>query len=332
MLRNIHKIKSFFKTITNKNFSLSHKSFETLFFLLPAIIMITIFYILPVILSIYISFTPLKNWNIDRYIGEIVGFRNYEKLFYMFNHDPSFKAIILTTIVFIAVTLTINVLGGLALSLATFFIYEKPSAVIRTLWLLPRMSPIAVYSLVWYYFFHGSEIGTLNSFLMSIGLIDKPVSWGQEVIPWGPWSIIIFVNGLVGVSFGMIVFTSAISNIPKELVIAARVDGASNWEISRKILIPLMKWHILYVTTWQLLSLLTTYAHLFLLVEWGLVREEYGTTLSLYVYRAAFTGVKDQGLAAAAGVILVIIGSILGLITLKILRFGEMVTEPRGDV
>ncbi len=306
--------------------------FEALFFLIPALIIVFLFFILPVILSVYISFTPLKNWNIGKYLGEIVGFNNYYRFFYMIQHDPGTRSVFLTTIVFIAVTLTINVLGGLFLALATFFVYEKASAFIRTLWLLPRMAPIAVYSLVWYYFFHASRIGTLNSILLSIGLIDKPIDIGQKIIPWGPWSIIIFVNGLVGVSFGMIVFTSAINNIPKELVIAARVDGATNWQISRRILIPLMKWHILYVTTWQLLSLLTTYAHIFLLVKWNLVHRDYGTTWSLYIYNAAFTGTFDQGLAAAAGVILVVIGGVLGWITLKILGFDRMITRPRGDI
>lgn len=103
----------------------SRKSFEVMFFLTPAIAVIILFYLLPVVLSVYISFTPLKNWNIDRYINTIIGFRNYEKLFYMFSNDPSFKAIVVTTVIFIALTLTINVFGGLALSLATFFIYEK---------------------------------------------------------------------------------------------------------------------------------------------------------------------------------------------------------------
>lgn len=308
------------------------KIYEPLLFVLPALIIIIIFYILPVLLSVYMSFTPLKNWNLDKYLGEIIGFKNYERFFYMLQHDPIIRNVFLTTVVFIGITLVINVVGGLLLALATYFVTEKISSPLRTLWLLPRMAPIAVYSLVWYYFFHGSRIGTLNSFLIRIGLIKEPISWGHEILPWGPWSVIIFVNGLVGVSFGMIVFTSAISNIPKELIIAARVDGASNWEVSRKILIPLMKWHILYVTTWQLLSLLTTYAHIFLLVEWGLVSKQYSTTWSLYVYQAAFTGRTDQGLAATAGVILVIVGGVLGYITLRILGFEKMITKPRGDI
>ncbi len=302
-------------------------------FLFPALFLVLVFYIIPVIISVYLSFTPLKNWNIDRYAGEIIGFENYYKFFYMLTHDPSVKAVFLTTIVFVALTLTVNVLGGLGLAIATYFMSEKAAGGTQLIWLLPRMTPIAVYSMIWYYFFHPSSIGTLNSILLHLGLIDKPIDFGQGIIPWGAWAIIVFVNGLVGVSYGMIVFTSAISNIPKELVIAARVDGASNWEITRRILIPLLKWHIIYVTTWQLLSLITTYDHLFLLVKWGLVNRDYGTTWSLYIYNTAFQlGETDQGLAAAAGVILVLVSSGLGLLTLKLMGFEKMIKPPRGDI
>jgi len=304
---------------------------ELSFFLSPMLLMVFLFYLIPLVMTIYISMTRMRNWNVERYLTDFVGLYNYHRLFYMFQHDPTFKAVIMTTVVFVGITLLINVFGGLLLSLATFFIEERPASFYRLLWLLPRMSPIAVYSLVWYYFFHGSEIGTLNSFLMHLGLISQPIPWGQ-IIPWGAWSVIIFVNGLVGVSFGMIVFTSALNQIPRELIIAARVDGASSWQISRKILIPMMRWHLLYVFTWQFLSLLTTYPHLFLLVEWDLVNRDYGTTLALYVFNTAFgMGEQDQGLAAAAAVILSIIGILGGLVTLKVLKFERMMKKPRGD-
>ena len=301
------------------------------FFLSPMVLMVFLFYLVPLVMTIYISMTRMRNWNVERYLTEFVGLYNYERLLYMFQHDPTFKAVIMTTLVFVGITLMINVFGGLALALATFFINERPASSYRLLWLLPRMSPIAVYSLVWYYFFHGSEIGTLNSILMSLGLISEPIPWGQ-VTPWGAWSVIIFVNGLVGVSFGMIVFTSALNQIPKELIIAARVDGASSWQISRRILIPMIKWHLLYVLTWQFLSLLTTYPHLFLLVQWDLVNRDYGTTLVLYVFNTAFgRGEQDQGLAAAAAVILSILGILGGFVTLKVLKFERMMKKPRGD-
>jgi len=52
------------------------------FFLIPAITLVAIFYVVPFILSIYISFTPLKNWNLHTYLHEITTY-NYVRLFHM---------------------------------------------------------------------------------------------------------------------------------------------------------------------------------------------------------------------------------------------------------
>ena len=302
------------------------------FFLSPAIFLILVFYVVPLVFSIYISFTPLQNWNLARYLDE-VSLENYQRLFYMAANDPDVSKVVKTTIVFVGVTLVFNVLGGLVLAISMFFMDESISLPYRLIWILPRMTPIAVYSLIWYYFFLGDESGTLNSLLLSMGVIDKPLSWGNspDLLPESAWSIIIIVNGLVGVSFGMVVFYSALRSLPREHVIAARVEGASALQMVRYVLVPQLKWHIIYVTVWQLLSLITTYAHIFLLVQWGAIDKWWGSPWALYVFNTAFT-TSDQGFAAAAAVILVIIGGVLGIIVLRLMGFKKLMQEPKGEL
>ncbi|MEB3861835.1 MAG: sugar ABC transporter permease [Desulfurococcales archaeon] len=307
---------------------------QALFFLLPMLILVVAFYILPLILTAWISFTPLTNWRVRDQLDDFVGLENYVNLYYLARYDPDFHKVLQTTLVFVTFTLFINVVGGLVLAILTYLIDERISLAYRLLWLLPRMTPLAVFGLLWYYFFYGGPQGTLNSFLLKLGVIDEPVRWGTDpaMLPYSAWAIIVFVNGLVGVSYGMIIFYSAFKNIPRELIIAARVDGARTWEVIRHILVPMVRWHIVFVTVWQLLSLITSYTHLFVLVQWSVVDKWYGTTLALYVFNTAFFDVKNQGFAAAAAVILVIIGSILGLVTLRIMRFSQMISPPRGDI
>ena len=302
------------------------------FFLLPALSLIAVFYIAPLILSIYIGFTPLHDWNLRHGLRKLTLY-NYQRLFHMMLYDPDFTKVVKTTIVFTAATLAVNVLGGLALALALYFMDEALSLPYRVLWLLPRMTPIAVYSLLWYYFFLPGPQGTLNALLLRLGLISRPYAWGTDprLLPYSAWAILVLVNGLVGVSFGMIVFYSALRSIPREQVIAARVDGASTLQLARYVLIPQIRWHLVYVTVWQLLSLLTTFAHIFLLVEWGTLDRYWGSNWALYVFNTAFlTG--DQGLAAAAATVLVAIGAVLGLVALRVMKFREMMPEPRGEL
>jgi inositol-phosphate transport system permease protein len=303
-----------------------------IFFLTPAFLLIILFYIIPLILSIYISFTPLKMWNLKAYLMKTTLY-NYKRLFHIILYDPDVSKVVKTTVVFVSSTLAVNVLGGLILAIAMFVMDETLSLPFRTLWMLPRMTPIAVYSLLWYYFFLGDPQGTLNSLLLRLGLIKRAVAWGVDpsLLPYSAWAILIIVNGLVGVSFGMIIFYSAFKSIPREQIIAARVDGASTWQIVRHILIPQIRWHLMYVTVWELLSLSTTYAHIYLLVKWGAIDKFWGSTWALYVFNTAFeTG--DQGLAAAAATLLVAVGLVLGFIALKLLGYSKMVGEPRGDL
>ncbi len=303
-----------------------------LFFLLPALVLVAVFYVAPLILSVYIGFTPLRDWALDNYLGKLTT-ENYHRLFHMMLHDPDFPKVVKTTIVFTAATLFVNVVGGLLLALSLYFMDEALSLPYRVVWLLPRMTPIAVYSLLWYYFFLPGPEGTLNAILLRLGVIDRPRAWGTDpsLLPYSDWAILVLVNGLVGVSFGMIVFYSALRSIPREQVIAARVDGASTIQLARHVLLPQIRWHIVYVTVWQLLSLLTTFAHIFLLVEWGTLDKYWGSNWALYVFNTAFlTG--DQGLAAAAATILVAIGALLGIVALRLMRFREMMLEPKGEL
>ncbi len=306
--------------------------YTTAIFLSLMAFLVAVFYVIPLLLTVWASFTPIRDWNVGS-LREYVGWENYRRLFFLLRHDPDVSKVLVTTIVFVAGTLTVNVVGGFLLAVAAFLIEERASLGFRLLWLLPRMTPVAVFGLLWYYFFHSN--GMFVHFLQALGLLDRPAWIGQDqqFLPWGAWFIIIFVNGLVGVSYGMIIFYSAFKSIPRDIYMAALVDGAKLRHLILKIMVPLTRWHLVFVTVWQLLSLLTTYAHLYVLVEWRVVNKWYGMTWSLYVFETAFTGtISDQALAAAAATLLIVVGIGLGLLTLRLMGFERELKPIRGDL
>jgi inositol-phosphate transport system permease protein len=145
---------------------------------------------------------------------------------------------------------------------------------------------------------------------------------------------VVLVNGFVGASFGLIIFSSAIESIPRDLYTAAKVDGASTWQTIRDITLPMLRWPLLFVTTYQTLSLLVSFEYILLLTQGGpgLFTTE---VWSLTAYkRALFTyfGSHAWGYGAAWGFILVIIGIILTVIYLRVFRFDDLVQEPKIDV
>jgi inositol-phosphate transport system permease protein len=146
--------------------------------------------------------------------------------------------------------------------------------------------------------------------------------------------VIILANGLVGASFGMLLFTSAIRAIPQDLFYAAAVDGATTGQTVRRVVLPLLRWPILFVTAYQTLSLLTSFEYILLLTNGG--PGFYTTTVwSLHAYQLALSnyfGNVQFGLGAAMAAVLVVIGIVVSLFYLRIFNFRAQVGEPKVEV
>lgn len=70
------------------------RKWELWAFLAPALVVVVIFYVVPLILTVYTSFTPIRNWNIQRYATKWIGLYNYQKLFHAIANDPDRKSVV----------------------------------------------------------------------------------------------------------------------------------------------------------------------------------------------------------------------------------------------
>ncbi len=116
-------------------------------------------------------------------------------------------------------------------------------AVFRAIWLLPRMSPSIVYALLVAVGGRPAQSAAcFNQVIMAFGLEPMNLRLNH------PMAVIVIANGLIGASFGMIIFTSAIRSIPDHLFYAARADGAGSLSIIRHVVLPALRWPISYIT------------------------------------------------------------------------------------
>jgi len=212
---------------------------------------------------------------------------------------------------------------GLALAIMTsyFIKNEHLRLLFQTVWMLPRMTPAVVYALLWLWFLDPTEAGLLNAVIGRIFGIP-PQNW----ILKHPMAVIILANGLIGASFGMVVFSATIKSIPLDYFRAASVDGAYDWHIIRYIILPMLKWPIMFTTIWQTLSLITSYEYILLITDGGLLNKS--EVWALYSYHKAFSN-YEFGYGAALAVVLVIVGII---ITLLMLIFGYEAMMNHGKV
>lgn len=294
-----------------------------LLFLGPAIVLVLIFFIAPVVITFLMSFTDLatstglSHW-------QWIGLENYQRMF-----RSQFVFVILgNTLVYVAAALAFNVIVGLGVALLSVHMQPKAGGVFRALWLLPRISPSVVYALMWTWAAASPPFGMLNYVVAPFGL--EPRFWLQS----DPWLIVILINGFVGASFGMLIFTSAIKAIPEDLFRAAQVDGASALQVIRRITLPLIKWPVLFVLVYQTMSLFASYEYIFLTTNGG--PGLYGTeTWSLWAFHTAlanYYGNLEFAYGAAMAALLVILGLVISLVLLRVFRFGQLVAEPRVEV
>ncbi len=289
-----------------------------LVFLLPATLLIALFFVAPVVTTLYLSLTDLSTITFRH--PRWVGLENYHSLL----RDPFIGKILLNTARYVGFTLLFNVGMGLLLALLSSSVRERYGNQIRAVWLLPRILPPVVYVLIWQGLTRESPHGLLSN------LFGVSRNW----ITAQPWSVIILANGLVGASFGMLIFTSAIRAIPQDLFYAAAVDGATTGQAVRRVVLPLLRWPILFVSAYQTLSLLTSFEYILLLTSGG--PGFYTTTVwSLHAYKLALSnyfGNVQFGLGAAMAAVLVVIGIVVSLFYLRIFNFKALVGEPKVEV
>jgi len=281
-------------------------------------LLIALFFVAPAVTTLYLSLTDISTITFRH--PRWIGLGNYYSLL----RDPFIGKILFNTAHYVGFTLLFNVGMGLLLALLSSSVRERYGNQIRAVWLLPRILPPVVFVVILQGLSREAPYGLISN------LLGTSRNW----ITAQPWNVIILANGLVGASFGMLLFTSAIRAIPQDLFYAAAVDGATTGQTVRRVVLPLLRWPILFVTAYQTLSLLTSFEYILLLTNGG--PGFYTTTVwSLHAYQLALSnyfGNVQFGLGAAMAAVLVVIGVVVSLFYLRIFNFRAQVGEPKVEV
>jgi len=270
------------------------KNVQGYLFLSPFLVLVSLFYIAPAILTIVMSFTNLDG----AFIWEFVGFENYVKIF----KDPNTLEILRNTVVYILVSMVLIVVLDLFIAvLTTYFIRSDGwASFFKSVIMIPMITPSVIYSVLWIWYLDASESGFVNSLFHFFNRNFEPVNWIAKY----PFQVIIIVQVVVSLAYGAIIFSSAIRSINENQFKAAHVDGASEWEIVRTIIIPNIKPHITFIVMWETLGLMTNYINILLITNGGpLNRTE---VWALSAYHKAFVS-QQYGYGAAISVLLILV-------------------------
>jgi len=276
--------------------------------LTPALLFVLAFTAIPLIGMGWIS---LNNWTLIS-PPKFVGLANFERAF----NDDQFWVSLTYSLQYTILITPILMIGGYLIALLTTSntVLRRTT---RTIVFIPVVIGLGVSSLLWYWLF-SVEYGFVNRLLLDLGLISEPVIWLGVDANTSTWAIIASVTWKV-IGFGVILFVGAIQAIPAEIDEAAMVDGASTWQRTRRITVPLTRPTILLVTLVSIIGSLLAFDQFYIMTA-GQPLNQTATSV-FYVYLNSFPYLK-LGYGAALSLILAVI--VLGV------TIGQLILTRRG--
>ncbi len=274
-------------------------------YLAPALVILSVFVFYPFFSAFRIS---LFKWSFVHPPGEFIGLGHYSYIF----SDKYFIRAFWRTLYYVGVNVPVTLfLALLVASLLNAKLRLRSFA--RTSFYLGYITPVVAVVMVWQWLYN-----------WQYGLLNYILGWfGVDMIHWLgdkrfalPAVIIMSVWRFVG--YEAIILLAGLQSIDKQYYEAAWIDGASGFQVWRKITIPLLTPQIFFVLVISLIGSFKVFTEIFVLFSGGSGPLRSAETLVPYIMRQGFFSTPHLGRAAAASVVLFAIIFLVTLVQLKI--------------
>jgi multiple sugar transport system permease protein len=244
------------------------------------------------------------------------GLKNYSELL----HDANFWQAMWHTLQFTLLSTPPLVLLALGLALLV-------SRVTRAQWLFrlaffaPFVLPVSVVVLIWNWLYQ-PDFGLINSYLNSLGI--SQVNWlGQ---PGVAMISVVIATVWWTLGFNFVLYLAGLQEIPRELYEAAATDGATGWQQTRRITIPLLRSTTIMVVMLQVIASLKVFDQIYLLQN-GTAGPNNSTRPAIqYIYETGFTSYR-LGYASALSFVF-----FLAVVAVSVILFRLVRLASRGTV
>lgn len=289
------------KVKKQKNFKIA------MFFLAPAVIVYLVFMIYPVLQSIILSFTEWKGYATVSPV--FVGLNNYKEMF----QDKIFYLALKNTCLYMGINILIQIPVGLLLAL--FLVNcRKGTRFYKAAFFMPVILSATAIALMWKFILAPND-GLLNTVLNTIGLGSFTHVWlGEQgtVMP-----AIAMVGAWQGVGYVMILMLAAIVNVPDSLIESSRIDGASGFERTIYIVVPLIWQAIKTNIVLLIIGAIKVCDIVYVMTGGGPFYSS--EVLTTYMYTTSFKN-GTFGLGSAIATFIFVFGALLTLATNRIMK------------
>jgi len=299
---------------------------QGMLFVLPALIVLAIFLIYPAYYTVRLAF-----YQGDFHFGffHYLGIDNFKQLL---TNDPDFLDVskfhgvnILKELVYKNdggalinnlhwVIFYISFALAIGLGLAVLAVRVRYERAVKTAIFVPMAISATAVGIIWLLVYNtDSNVGVLNA--LWHGLLGRnPVSWlgNPAIVNYA----LIFAYIWASVGFVMVVLSAAIKGIPAEIMEAARVDGAGEWNIFRRIMIPMLSLPISVVTIWLFINVIKVFDIIYVMTGGG--PGATSRVIAFTMYEETFANGRPGYGAAVAAIMLVVL---LPVMILNVRRF-----------
>ena len=270
-------------------------------FILPTLIAFAIGFVWPFIWGIYLSFCKFSTVS----KVEFVGFSNYTKIFI----DDSFSHAFWFTALFTVVsTLTINILAFLVALLLTRGI--KGTNIFRTVFFMPNLIGGIVLGYIWQ--------------ILLDGLLSN---WGKPLLSLdaraGFFGLLILMCWQQ-IGYMMIIYIAGLQNVSPDLIEAAEIDGATPWQVLRKVKIPMVMPSITICTFLTLTNSFKLFDQNLSLTGGDPAKQSQMLALNIYDTFYGRSGAQWKGIGQAKAVVFFILVVVIALIQLRATKSKEV--------
>ncbi len=271
----------------------------------PAIVLLGFYLVYPAINTTILSFQNARS-------TEFVGFDNYVTIFTENHYLVSLR----NSIVWVLVVPFVGVAVGLAFATLADKLSRRTEAVSKSLIFLPMAISFVGASVVWTFVYafrpegFGKQIGLLNG--IWVGLGNSSVNWMAQQ-PWNNLFLMVILIWLQ-TGFAMVILSSAIKSVPDDLLEAARIDGATEWQSFWRVVFPsisstiVVVWTTILITVWKVFD-----------IVWVMTGGRDGTQVVAQQMVQEFFTNKSNGIGAALAVVLFV--AVVPILVLNVRRF-----------
>ncbi len=296
------------KQKNNKELSRKNRTHINLWcwaFLLPALVFYILFQGWPIVASVYYSFL---NWSGLTTATEWVGLENYRKLLTDEQFWNAFAISFRYAVLFVPAMLVVSLLFAYILNKTTL----KGRNVYRTLYFVPVITTPSIVGIVMVFIW--SVQGPINFLIMQSGLFERPLNFlGTSKTALGT---VLFISIWKNMGIYMIYWLAGLQSVPREVVEAATIDGASEGRIFFSIVMPLIKPIAGVIAILCFINALKVFDIVKTMTDGG---PFFSTdVVATFIYRTAFSsemGLPRLGYASAGATIFGLVVIFIGLIT-----------------